>query len=181
VIRPSVVFHTNGRNEVYRLRLEKLFKGKPSGAKVAHVLGIHQYQATRLWAGEKGRKGIAQKLGSHQWELFKLLGMESNGQLPRLLKKYAPDAPPRQKAEDKHLRPTSIDMTAASQLVAEQYGVRPEDLPNTEDGLKEWLRRRLEAVQDAERKANAGKGKSTIPSEDDKEMHGGPGYVPSWG
>lgn len=158
-------------------------QGKPSGAKVARLLGIHRYQGTRLWRGADGRDGIAQKLGPRQWDLFSLLGMETRGQLPRLLKKYAPAAP-QKKTEDKPSRVATIDLPAAAETAAAALGISPADIPaaarQTEGGLRRWLEQGLADNQDLQRKASAGKGKGSVASEDDQEMHGGPGYVPTW-
>jgi len=152
-------------------------QGKPSSAKVAVLLGIHRYQATRLWAGEDGRKGIAQKLGPRQWDLFNLLGMETRGELPRLLKKYAPAEPKRKHGAMTHVVRDVKASPAAFAEVASVLGMKTEDLPQTESALKQFLQRRVEAAQELQRKASAqsGKGHASLAREDGEEMHGAAG------
>jgi len=143
-------------------------KGNPSGAKIALVLGIHRYQATRLW------KSIARKLGSQQWKLFAIFGWKTKSDLPLLLKRYATEPVAKRSVKAKQ-RAKPIDREDYKAAVAEcikMFSLKPGDVPSSRAAFRKFLLEKMEARCLAGRMALAGNGKGQTPlsREDESEM-----------
>lgn len=132
-------------------------KGKPSGAKIAAVLGIHRFQATRLWRGEKGRKGIAEKIGENgMLNLAQMLGFDS---MPR-----AWQSTYTYRGEECHRFPWVKKRPTKAMHLGRQLSAPEKDPWAAGTMLKE--------ESDRMERAGTGKGRPLVSREDTNEMYG---------